>query len=118
MKPVGFGADFEPPEAPRPLGTEGTRAWNRVWNLRRRWIDVDLDLEHVLLLAEAMDERVALRVRVLRANEWRDRVALRALDTQINDMLGRLGLTPVDRERVSTGREVEGGKLAALRAAR
>lgn len=117
MKPAAFGV-FETPEPLRPLGKEGTRAWERVWALRRRWIDTDLDIEHVQLLCEAMDERVALRVKVLQSSDWRDRVALRALDAQVNDMLGRLGLTPADRERVSTGGPAEGGKLAALRAAR
>jgi len=106
------------PDPPRPLGEEGRKSWDRLWALRRPWIEADADLEHVLLMCESIDERVGLRIRVLRSNEWRDRVALRALDAQIAGLVGELGLNPIDRERISTGAAVENGKLAQLRAAR
>lgn len=112
-----FGAEI--PAPPRPLGTEGTKTWDRVWALRRRWIDTETDIEHVLLLAESMDERVVLRVRVFQnPDNWRDRVALRAIDEQIGRLIERLALTPVDRERINTGEVAENGRLAQLRAAR
>jgi hypothetical protein len=113
-----FGS-HTPPEPPRPLGVEGRKTWDRVWGLRRRWIDEDNDLEHVLLLAESMDERVGLRVRVFQnPDNWRDRVALRAIDEQIGRLIERLALTPVDREKINTGEVAENGRLAQLRAAR
>lgn len=108
----------DPPEPPRTLGAEGRRSWDRLWSLQRGWIERDTDLEHALLMCESVDERVALRIRVLRSNDWRDRVALRALDAQIAGLLGGLGLNPVDREKVDTGASVGTGKLAQLRAAR
>lgn len=110
--------DFAVPDPPRPLGSEGRRSWDRLWELRRSWIEHDADLEHVLLLCESIDERVGLRVRVLRSNDWRDRLGLRALDDQIAMLLGQLGLNPADREGITTGVAVGTGKLAQLRAAR
>src|SRR4249920_162614 len=71
------------PDPPRPLGPEGRKMWERVWQSGRQWVSGGSDLDLVLLLCESMDERVALRVTVLRGSDWRDRVALRALDGQI-----------------------------------
>jgi hypothetical protein len=52
------------------------------------------------IVAEQIDERAALRVKVLRESDWRDRSALRALDAQVLDCLSLLGFTPVDRARL------------------
>lgn len=109
---------FELPEPARPLGPEGRKSWERIWGLRRAWIERDVDAEHVLLLCESIDERVGLRVRVLRSNDWRDRLGLRALDDQVASLIGQLGLNPADREGITTGVAVGTGKLAQLRAAR
>lgn len=104
------------PKPPRPLGAEGKKAWTRIWGLRASWIDPDVDLEHVLALCESMDERVALRVKVLRdPDEWRTRNQLRNLDAQIVAMIGALGLNPADRRALQVERPAE-GKLAHLRA--
>lgn len=86
------------PQPPRPLGVEGTRTWVGVWGLRKPWIDKRLDLEHVALLAESMDERMRLRFAVLQDGSWRDRIGLRQLDAQIADLLAELGLNPTDRK--------------------
>lgn len=88
------------PDPPRPLGPEGTRMWARVWHGGRSWISGSSDLDLVLLLCESMDERLSLRMRVLRGGDWRDRVALRSLDSQIGQMLGQLAFTPVERSRL------------------
>jgi len=110
----------EPPEPPRPLGVEGRRLWDSLWNLRRAWIDRATDLEHVALLCESMDERMGLRLKAIRSNsDWRDRVALRNLDEQIRVLLADLGLNPTDRKSLNVG---GGGgsdghnRLAGLRA--
>jgi hypothetical protein len=105
------------PEPPRPLGREGTRLWERIWGMRNRWISEALDMDHVTILCETVDERVALRVRVFQSNDWRDRVALRALDDQVAHMMGALGLNPVERAKLNVG-EAPKGRLAELRAAR
>jgi len=88
------------PDPPRPLGPEGRKMWERVWQSGRQWVSGGSDLDLVLLLCESMDERVALRVTVLRGSDWRDRVALRALDGQIATLLGQLAFTPVERSRL------------------
>lgn len=94
------GAGPEAPDPARPLGPEGRKMWARVWDAGRSWISIGSDLDLVLLLCESMDERVALRVQVLRGGDWRDRVALRHLDSQITSLLGQLAFTPVDRSRL------------------
>ena len=105
------------PEPLRPLGSEGLKLWARIWEMRNRWISQALDIDHVTLLCESVDERVALRVRVFRDGEWRDRVALRALDTQITEMMGALGLNPTERAKLNVTEPTQ-GRLADLRAAR
>jgi hypothetical protein len=109
----------EPPEPPRPLGREGRRLWDSIWNLRRAWIDRAVDLEHVALLCESMDERMGVRVRAMRDGEWRDRVALRNLDEQIRVLMAALGLNPTDRKALNAGGGAgsdNSNRLAGLRA--
>jgi hypothetical protein len=115
---VEFPLDPGSPVPPRPLGREGTRLWNRIWGMRKSWISEDLDLDHVTMLCESVDERVTLRVRVFQSGEWRDRVALRALDEQVDGALGALGLNPVQRAKLNVQAEAPKGRLAELRAAR
>jgi hypothetical protein len=93
------------------------KTWERIWSLRKRWIQTEADLEHVALLCESVDERMSLRLLVLRQNEWRDRVALRALDAQIVGLMGALGLNPTERQKLGAEEEAR-GKLAALRSNR
>ena len=84
----------------RPLGTAGLAMWDRVWSVGFTWISAKMDVELLQIVCEQLDERQALRVRVLRDGDWRDRAALRALDTQVLDCLSLLGFTPVDRARL------------------
>ena len=91
----------EPPTPPRPLGPEGMKLWNRIWEQGRTWISSNSDLEMVTLLCESMDERTQLRLQVLRGTgDWRDRVALRSLDSQLQTMLSLLGMSPTDRTKL------------------
>ena len=111
-----MSAQRRAPKPPRPLGTEGRKAWGRIWNLRASWIDPASDLEHVLVLCESIDERVALRVKVLRdPDDWRTRNQLRNLDGQVAAMIAALGLNPLERKALQVERPAE-GKLAQLRA--
>jgi hypothetical protein len=89
-----------PPEPHRPLGTAGRQFWERVWNVGFTWISPQMDVELLQIVSEQIDERAALRVKVLREGDWRDRTALRALDSQVLDCLSLLGFTPVDRARL------------------
>jgi hypothetical protein len=102
-----------PPEPPRPLGPAGRRLWDRVWAAGRAWVSPGSDLDLVLMLCETMDERVALRLRMLRAGDaadWRHCVALRALDEQVTTMLSLLAFSPTSRSRL--GVASGGGRLS------
>ena len=104
------------PDPLRPLGQEGKRMWDRIWAGAAAWVAPTTDIELVQLTCEAMDERIALRVAVLRGSDWRDRVALRSLEHELRSMLSALGMTPVDRTRMGVA-EVRGvSKLEALQA--
>src|SRR6266702_2380885 len=79
-----------PPDPARPLGRMGSALWERAW---RSAGCAPVDAEALLVLSEQMDERVALRVKVLQEPlNWRSRTALRAVDQQIVSGLTALGL--------------------------
>lgn len=108
------------PDPLRPLGAEGRRMWDRIWASGGTWVSPATDIELVQMVCEAMDERTALRVQVLRGAEWRERVALRHLERSINSMLSQLGFSPTDRTRMGVAEVQRKSKLEALqeRAAR
>jgi len=87
--------------------------------LQTNWVNEAIDKDHVLILCESMDERVSLRVRVLRdPDDWRSRNQLRALDAQINAMMGDLAMNPAQRKALAVGPSEVRGRLAELRAVR
>jgi hypothetical protein len=78
----------DPPPPSRPLGAPGQALWDRAW----RDSQVTPDADSLLLLCEQLDERVSLRIRVLREGDWHEREALRKLDHQITVSLRLLRL--------------------------
>jgi hypothetical protein len=89
--------------------------WERIWSAGRRWISPESDLELLQMVCEQLDERVALRIRVLRDNEPEERKSLRDLDKQIVSGLSLLGLTPTDRSRLGLAEVKAATKLDELR---
>jgi hypothetical protein len=105
LPPQPRGGDERPvPEPSRPLGKQGQALWSRAWKSAS---SAALDAEALLVVCEQTDERVALRLRVLRDKDWRSRSALRVLDQQVSAGLAALGL--------STGRSVPAHWPAATR---
>jgi len=104
----------ETPQPPRPLGQEGMKLWNRIWDSGRTWISPTSDIELVTILCESMDERTLLRLTVLRGTDWRDRVALRTLEGQLVSILSALGLNPTDRSRLGVAEVKARGALEDL----
>lgn len=88
------------PISHRPLGPAGDAFWKRVWAVGYTWISQHMDIELLQMICELIDERQALRMKVLVDQDWRDRAALRSLDAQVLDCLSLLGFTPVDRARL------------------
>jgi hypothetical protein len=116
---VALPGASDPPEPARPLGAAGRALWERLWRSpASRWLARDVDAEAVLMLCEQADERVALRVTVLRDGDWRARAALRALDAQVAAGLGALGLNPVDRARLALAEVRPANRLDELVARR
>lgn len=89
--------------------------WERIWESGGTWVSAKTDIELVQMLCEALDERTALRVQVLRGAEWRERVALRHLERSIQTMLSQLGFTPTDRTRIGAGEMAPTSKLEELK---
>ena len=104
----------ETPTPPRPLGVEGLKLWNRIWDSGKTWISPHTDIELVTILCESMDERTQLRLAVLRGTDWRDRVALRSLEGQLVSILSTLGLNPTDRGRLGVAEVKARGALEDL----
>ncbi len=73
---------------PRPLEAAGRTFWDDVNAIG----EVRGSVEPLLRLCEQLDERAALRLRVVANAEWRDRVGLRQLDAQIDAALKDLGI--------------------------
>lgn len=113
-----IAAAVEVPEPPRPLGSAGQELWERSWRSARHWVSPDTDLELLLMCCEQVDERVALRVRVLRDGRNEDRKALRDIDRQVVANLSLLGFTPTDRSRLGLAEVKAQSKLEELRARR
>ena len=93
------------PEPHRPLGERvGLRLWNQVWSSGAGWLKQNMDTELVLMMCEAMDERVRVRG-MLAADQtlWRERRALREIDRQIITLLGQIGFSPSERGLLGTG---------------
>lgn len=104
------------PEPPRPLGTWGLELWNRIWSMGMTWVSPISDVDLLIMICEMVDERVNLRVQVLRDNRPEDRRALRQLDSQLIHGLSLLGFTPTDRSRLGIAEVRRQSKLEELRA--
>lgn len=78
------------PEPPRPLGRVGLELWHKAW---KQAGGAPVDAEALLVLCEQMDERVALRVKVIKEKDWRSRAALRVLDQQVAAGLASLAMS-------------------------
>ena len=77
----------------------------------------------MMILCEAIDERVGLRKIVLDEGYWRDRVALRSLEKEIHQLMGMCGFSPAARSQlgiaeVSVGGEDVFAELKAMRDAK
>lgn len=79
-------ARLHPPEPARPLGDAGRALWDRTWVAAHQPPDGDA----LLVLCEQVDERQALRFRVIADGDWRERNCLRQLDAQITAGLERV----------------------------
>lgn len=106
----------EPLQAPRePLGLsgEGLAFWGAVWGCN--WISQKSDYYLVLLTAEAITEREALKELVASMPEnTKARSALRELERQIISQLALLGLSPSDRARLGIAEVKKESKLEEL----
>lgn len=110
-------SSYEIPNPPRPLVTEaGKEFWNKIWGMGQTWLSPTTDSELLLITAELIDERWALRGQVLKYNRPEERKALRDLERQLINNLSLLGFTPTDRTRLGVAEVKRVSKLEELRA--
>lgn len=106
----------EPLQAPiEPLGLseQGLDFWGAVWGCN--WISQKSDYFIVLMTAEAISEREALRDLVAREpDNPKARSGLRELERQIISQLALLGFTPSDRARLGIAEVKKESKLEEL----
>jgi hypothetical protein len=93
------------PEPHRQLSERvGLRLWNQVWSSGAGWLKQNMDAELVLMLCEAVQERIIIRGLLAQDQTlWRERRALREVDRQIITLLGQIGFTPSERGLLGTG---------------
>ena len=93
------------PEPHRQLAEKyGLRLWEQIWTSGAGWLNLNMDTELVLMLCEAVDERMRLRAMLAQDQTlWRERRALREVDRQIITLLGQIGFTPSERGLLGTG---------------
>jgi len=92
------------PEPHRKLDPEyGLKLWNQIWSSGAGWLKQNMDTELVLMLCEAMQERIMLKI-MLQNNQslWRERRALREVDRLIISLLAQIGFTPDERGMLNT----------------
>lgn len=103
----------EPPVAPESLNTAGLEFWATTW--RCSWISQASDYWLVLITAEALDEREALRELVIQEpGNFRARSGLRELEKQLVSQLGLLGFSPSERARLGLAEVKKESKLEEL----
>lgn len=106
------------PEPIRPLAQFGRSMWDRTWQSGAVWVSEQTDIELLQMVCEQIDERMQLRLEVLRNGNRDDRRALRDLDKQIVSNLSYLGFTPTDRARLGVAEVRVQSTLETLRQAR
>ena len=95
------------------LSGEGLAFWRAVWGCN--WISHKSDYQLVLMTAEAISEREALRELVAEIPEnLKARSALRDLERQIISQLALLGFSPSDRARLGIAEVKKESKLEEL----
>ena len=97
------------PEPHRKLEEEyGLRLWNQIWSSGAGWLKQNMDTELVLMVCEAMQERIILKL-ILQNDQslWRERRALREVDRQIISLLGQLGFSPSERGLLTADENTE-----------
>lgn len=114
--PVILPGQRTPPKPPRPLKKDGLGLWARAWALAHTWLSPQTDLDHLLLVCEALDERADLRKLVAASPDDRFlRSSLRQVNKEVLDGLSALGFNPTDRSRLGVGEVKVEDDLEAFR---
>lgn len=114
--PILLPGQVEPPKPPRPLKKDGLGLWRRAWSLAHTWLSPQTDVDHLLIVCEALDERAELRALVGRFPEDRFlRGSLRQVNKEVLDGLSSLGFNPTDRSKLGVAEVKIEDDLEALR---
>ncbi|MBG6140235.1 phage terminase small subunit P27 family [Longispora fulva] len=99
------------PDPPATLGEIGAAVWERLWTAGQGWLSLTTDLDVLTRLAEAHDERQAMREQIaadgymVAGSQGQPRphpllTHLRALEAQMTRWESLCGFTPADRSRL------------------
>lgn len=114
--PVVLPGQKQPPPPPRKLNKDGAELWKRAWSLAHTWLSPQTDVDYLLIVCEALDERASLRKLVLAAPDDRFlRSSLRQVNKEVLDGLSALGFNPTDRSRLGVGEVKVEDDLEAFR---
>lgn len=114
--PVILPGQKEPPKPARPLKKDGLGLWTRAWSLANTWLSPQTDVDYLLMVCEALDERAELRKLVAASPEDRFlRSSLRGVNKEVLDGLAALGFNPTDRSRLGVGEVKVEDDLEALK---
>ncbi|RJQ68089.1 phage terminase small subunit P27 family [Pseudonocardiaceae bacterium YIM PH 21723] len=117
------------PPTPEGLNSAGREAWTRLWTAGQAWLSPTTDLDLLTRLAEAHDEREAMRDAIANSGYLVPGStgqpvlnplvpALRALEAQITKYESLCGFTPTDRARLGYAEVKRVSKLDELLAKR
>lgn len=122
-------SSVEVPAAPRSLKKAGKERWERLWSVGRAWLSPTTDLDIMVRLCEAHDERALLQREVRKHGRYAKGSQgqtvthpavdqLRTIEGLITRWESLCGFTPSDRSRLGLAEVTKMSKLEELRAKR
>jgi P27 family predicted phage terminase small subunit len=126
---VVLAASASVPPVPKSLGDKGRAVWDRLWTAGQAWLSVATDVDVLIRLCEAHDEREAMREQIALDGYMVDGSVgqlrphpllahLRALEAQMTRWEIECGFTPAARSKLGYAEVKRASKMDELLARR